>query len=70
MNPENYTRVPVTDLKQGDSIVLHDELTGDRRIVTLGQRKTYGGSKRYWEFYTNTDDRLGFEPGMEALRCE
>jgi intein/homing endonuclease len=70
MSTTSYTRVQATDLKPGDRIVLFEELTGDPRVVTLGDRKTYGGSKQYWEFYTDTDDRLGFEPGMEVMRCE
>ena len=65
----NYTRTAATDLRQGDTIVLFNELTGDQRTVTLGQRKTYPGDGRYWEFYTDTDERIGMTPDTEVMKC-
>ena len=66
----NYTRVQATDLKPGDRVVRFDESTGDQSIVTLGMRKTYPGKGDYWEFYTDGEHRLGYERGMEAMRCD
>ena len=65
----NYTRTPATEIRQGDTIVLFNELTGDQRTVTLGQRKTYPGDGRYWEFYLDGNDRIGLTKGDEVMRA-
>ncbi len=70
MNTKNYTRVQATELKPGDRIILFHERTGDKRVVTLGQRKGYEGDGSYWEFHADDGFRYGWNREDEAMRCE
>ncbi|MEL6705869.1 MAG: hypothetical protein AAFP15_16500 [Bacteroidota bacterium] len=66
----NYTRVKASELRTNDEIVMFDELTGDPRKVALRAKKTYGGNGQYFEFYTDSECRIGFEPDTEVMRVD
>ena len=73
MNANNYTRVKAEALRQGDTIVMFAELTGEPYAVGLKSRKVYEGTKGTIEFETSLPDlRLIFdEPKtQEAMRCQ